>query len=483
VNSFIAKLLTLFVLILVLPSTIADAKTWPGKETDFHGFKQHNFSVDKLKCRVVVPKEIAAGTPWIWRARFFGHQPQVDVALLEKGFHVAYVDVSKLYGSSEAMARWDAFYKYLTSEKGFSKKPALEGMSRGGLIVYRWASQNPDRVACIYADAPVCDIKSWPAGRRNGEGDTKSWTQFLAANELTEAEALTYSHNPIDILAPLAAKNVPLLHVVGDADKVVLVAENTTALETRYKELGGFIEVIHKPGVGHHPHCLKDPKPIVDFILQHSTTTNDLVRVACVGDSITFGAKIKDRENQSYPAQLGQMLGQGYQVKNFGRSGATLLNNGDQPYQQTPNFKSARDFKPNIVIIKLGTNDSKPKNWVHGDDFVADYVELIENFRALPSQPIVHICYPVPAFPGNFEITDKVIKENILPKIDTVAKKAKVKIIDLYEALSGREDLFPDRVHPNSGGAKIMAETIGAFLQNATQQELELQNELHPSAE
>jgi pimeloyl-ACP methyl ester carboxylesterase len=243
---------------------------WPGTKSSFHSYTQYTFKVESLNCKVVIPNEVADGKPWIWRARFFGHEPQTDIACLENGFHVAYVDVSGLFGSPTAIKRWDSFYEYLTTKHGLNKKPALEGMSRGGLIIFNWASANPDKVSCIYADAPVCDFKSWPGGKGTGAGSSKAWVQCLQTYGMTEEDALNYKNNPIDNLQSLAAANIPLLHVVGDVDKVVPVAENTAVIEKRYKELGGSIEVIHKNDVGHHPHSLKDPLPIVNFILKHA---------------------------------------------------------------------------------------------------------------------------------------------------------------------------------------------------------------------
>lgn len=245
---------------LISVQAFGAAPEWPGKLSQFHGFDQYQFNHEALKCRIVAPQEVASGKPWIRRARFFGHEPQTDVALLKKGFHVAYVDVAGLYGNDEAVKRWDSFYSLLTTKYGFSKKPALEGMSRGGLIVYNWASKNPDKVSCIYADAPVCDFKSWP-------GITP---KILKAYNLTAEEAHDYAGNPIDNLKPLADEKLPILHVVGDMDKVVPVAENTAIVEKRYKAMGGEIQVIHKPDVGHHPHSLEEPTPIVDFIIKHT---------------------------------------------------------------------------------------------------------------------------------------------------------------------------------------------------------------------
>ncbi|NDF01217.1 MAG: alpha/beta hydrolase, partial [Verrucomicrobia bacterium] len=151
------------------------------------------------------------------------------------------------------------------------KKAALVGLSRGGLYCYNWASANPDKVACLYGDAPVCDFKSWPGGKGKGKGSKGDWTLTLKVYKFAdEAEALAYKGNPVDSLAPLAKAKVPLLHVFGDADDVVPWDENTGVIAERYKALGGDITLIRKPGVGHHPHGLDDSTPIVDFILKHA---------------------------------------------------------------------------------------------------------------------------------------------------------------------------------------------------------------------
>lgn len=255
-------------LIVALLTISAAAETFPGKTSDWNGFTRHDFDFNGRKAVIVAPAEAAEGKPWIWRARFFGHEPQADIELLKKGFHLTYCDVGGLFGAPQAVEIWDAFYAEVTTKYGFSKKPALEGMSRGGLIIYNWAKANPDKVACIYADAPVCDIRSWPGGKGEGKGSPKTWEQCLKVYGLTDAESEAHRGNPIDGLKPLVDAGVPLLHVVGDADDVVPVSENTAILEKRIRELGGEIEVIHKPGVGHHPHSLEDPKPIVDFVLK-----------------------------------------------------------------------------------------------------------------------------------------------------------------------------------------------------------------------
>ncbi len=190
-------------------------------------------------------------------------------------------------------------------------------------------------------------------------------------------------------------------------------------------------------------------------------------RVACVGDSITYGAGIADRTNDSYPAQLQRILRQydpAWEVTNFGVSGATLLHRGDLPYIKQSAYSSALASQPDIVVIKLGTNDSKPQNWQYKDDFVADYGNMIDAFRALPSKPVVWICKPVPAFAVTFTIRPDVIHDEILPLIDQIAAEKKVPVIDLYTALLDHGNLFPDTIHPNAEGAGVMARTIAPFL-------------------
>lgn len=256
---------------------------FPGSKSSFHGFDQYNFELEGRGCKVVVPKEIADGKPWVWRAQFWGHQPQVDIALLKQGYHVVHAVAGNALGGPAAMKHWDDLYEYLRFEHLLADRAVLEGMSRGGLYVFNWAARHPDKVACIYADNPVCDFKSWPGGKGKGSGSPNDWQHCLKLYGMTEDEALAYKGNPVDALKPLADAEIALIHVVGDADAVVPVAENTAIIEERYKALGGHIEVIHKP-TGHHPHCLKDPKPIVDFILKHNSGKGELTAEEIVGD-------------------------------------------------------------------------------------------------------------------------------------------------------------------------------------------------------
>ena len=260
---------------------------FPGEPKDWQGFSRFDFEVDGKPALVVVPKEPAPGRPWVWHGEFFGHKPAPDIALLKRGFHIAYLRVPNLLGAPKAVAHWNVFYQELTEKYGLAQKPALVGLSRGGLYCYNWAAANPQKVACIYGDAPVCDFKSWPGGHGTGKGSPRDWKLVLQEYGFKDdAEAIAYDKNPVDNLAPLAAANVPLLHVYGDADDVVPWNENTGLLADRYRELGGSITLIAKPGIGHHPHGLDDPSPIVEFITQHASVDKSRVRKSGRSDAV-----------------------------------------------------------------------------------------------------------------------------------------------------------------------------------------------------
>ena len=250
--------------------TIADTRPYPGKASEWHGFLRFDFEFDTRAAIVVMPHKTASGKPWIWRARFFGHEPQLDIALLEKGYHLVYLDVADLFGAPIAVAHWDRFYQHLVTNKHFNGKVVLEGMSRGGLIIYNWANANPNFVAGIYADAPVLDFKSWPGGprRRTHQGQQRTWEALLKAYGFSsDAEAHAFSGNPVDHTNQMVDSHIPLFHVCGDSDVVVPYADNTGLFKRRYHRAGGrrFQEIV-KPHIGHHPHSLPNPQPLVDFV-------------------------------------------------------------------------------------------------------------------------------------------------------------------------------------------------------------------------
>lgn len=180
------------------------------------------------------------------------------------------------------------------------------------------------------------------------------------------------------------------------------------------------------------------------------------IKVACIGDSITEGVGTHGAR-KSYPDRLQALLGDGYVVGNFGVSGRTLLKKGDFPYWKEKKYQAALAMQPDIVVIMLGTNDTKPHNWKHEAEFTADYRELVQSFQALKSKPKVFVCRPVPVpGAGNFGINEANVQREI-PRVDALAKELGCGVIDMHAALAEHPEMLPDRVHPNNDGAFEMA--------------------------
>jgi len=266
IRSFFSRLA--FVAIATL--TVHAAEPAPVK-SQWQGFDRLDFEVAGRKSWLVLPKEPATGKPWIWRTEFFGHEPQADLALLAKGWHVAYTTVTNQYGAPIATDHMKVFHDEMVKTHQLNTKVVLEGFSRGGLFAFNYAALHPEHIASLYLDDPVCDFKSWPGGFGKGKGSPADWVRCKDVYGLKDNEAArAYALNPVDNLAPLAKAKIAILAVVGDADQVVPLAENSALVKERYTALGGEMEMIVKPGVDHHPHSLKDPTPIVDFILKHA---------------------------------------------------------------------------------------------------------------------------------------------------------------------------------------------------------------------
>ncbi|MDO4587673.1 MAG: alpha/beta hydrolase [Planctomycetia bacterium] len=246
----------------------SESTKYPGDQSEWNGFNAYDFMFENRSAKIVVPQKRADSSPWIWRARFFGHEPQADIALLQKGFHLVYIDSAPLMGSPGSVELWQKYYLYLTQEFNLCSKVHLEGMSRGGLYAMNWAIAYPNQVASIYIDNPVLDFKSWPGGFGKGARSESDWQSILESYNLTEDEAQLYRFNPVDHFEPLAETKVPILIVCGDADRVVPYEENTKILKEGYEKANAPITVIVKPGNDHHPHSLENPEPIVHFILE-----------------------------------------------------------------------------------------------------------------------------------------------------------------------------------------------------------------------
>ena len=196
----------------------------PFKRPESEKFAVGNPPKGQRRCIVVVPKQPARGNPWSWQACYWDHEPQAEVELLRRGFHIAFI-------TPDPGKQWDAFYSWLSEKHGLSAKPVFIGMSRGGLNEYDWTTANPDKVSCIYADNPIIRLEAFAK------------------------------------LGELARNDVALLNICGSADS--LLPQHTLRIENHYQQLGGRITVMIKDGAAHHPHSLRNPKFIADWMEQH----------------------------------------------------------------------------------------------------------------------------------------------------------------------------------------------------------------------
>ena len=452
---------------------------WDGKKTSFHGFDQYNFPLEGIACRVVIPKKIADGKPWVWRARFFGHEPQFDIAMLNRGYHLVYCDVAGLFGNTEAVSRWNKFYNYLRFEHLFSDRVILEGMSRGGLIIYNWAAKNPGKVAAIYADAPVMDFKSWPKINP---------TILKVYRFKNEREAKAYKSNPVDNLAPLAKAGIPIIHVVGMDDKVVPVSENTQVAERRYKKMGGTFKVIRKKGIGHHPHSLKDPSPIVEFVTSQGQGSANLPAEKIVGrkNFILRGdfmnSRIRfERENVGHVAFIGGSITEmnGYRPmvstmleKRFPKTEFTFTQAGiSSTCSDTGAFRFARDVLSqgplDMLFVEFAVNDDQD-----GQKSLQNALRGMEGViaQARKHNPMVDI---VMTFFANENILDHLGENKNPPSIAAHSKVAEhygVSVNHLAQELSdlinaGKMDWKKyGGVHPNEYGNTMCASMIANSL-------------------
>ena len=213
----------------------------------------------------------AEGRPrWYWKVHFWGAFPFVDLALLSRGWHVAHTTVDELYGAPECLRRMDELYDEMVA-RGFSRRPVLCGMSRGGLDAAQWAMLHPGVAGALIFDNPVLDMRSWPLGAGRSKGYPEGWERVKRVwGFRDDAEALAFPGQPVDAApAPLAAARTPVLLVQALADSVVPAEENGLPFFERLRAAGGVCEKIEKPGADHHPHSLDPPDAILAFLDRH----------------------------------------------------------------------------------------------------------------------------------------------------------------------------------------------------------------------
>ena len=262
----------------------------------------------------------------------------------------------------------------------------------------------------------------------------------------------------------------PAIILMANDDGAVPPVTNGVAYYSAMRQAGNACAMHIYPSGGHgfgfrpsykfHDQMLAD---LQAWLRSLPSPRTDAVRVACIGNSITHGSGIDMMDQKGYPAQLQQLLGDGYQVKNYGVGARCMMATSDHPYMQEQAWRDAKAFLPQVVIIKLGTNDSKDYQW-NQQQYERDYQLMIDTLRQLPSRPVIYLCNPVRAFRDKWGITDSVIVGGVIPSISKIAKRNKLKVIDLHSVITDPKDMTSDMIHPNANGARRMAERIAAEL-------------------
>lgn len=320
-----------------------------------------------------------------------------------------------------------------------------------------------------WAARPNFSILFYPVvtfGKGTHEG---SKVNFLGKNNLDNQDEVNNWSNEFAVVGHLTP---PAIILTANDDRTVPPVENGVAYYSAMRREGNDCALYIYPTGGHgfgfrnsfayHNQMLTD---LDTWLRLHPSPKADAIRVACIGNSITDGMGIDMRDLRSYPANLQTLLGDGYLVKNFGVSARTLLNKGDYPYMKEQAWKDAQAFQPNVAIIKLGTNDSKVKNWKYGNEFAHDLQQMIDSLRALPSKPAIYLCSPIPAA-YIWGMQDSVIVKEIIPILKKCAKKNKLTFIDLHTEFSNADgkQVQSDGVHPTAEGATQIAKILAPYI-------------------
>lgn len=336
-----------------------------------------------------------------------------------------------------------------------------------------------------WAERPDFSILFYPVISMN-ERDTHkgSVNGFLGDKKTDEKLVKAFSnHNAVRRhLTP------PAIILLANDDRAVPPVTNGIAYYSAMRRQGNECALHVYPTGGHgfgfrsnfryHDQMLND---LATWLQHLKAPRQDAVRVACIGNSITDGHGIDMATQQGYPALLQHLLGSGYWVKNCGVSSRTLLNKGDYPYMQEQAWHDALAFKPDVVVIKLGTNDSKPENWQHANEFEHDLLQMIDQLN--PRQPVlnkkgkptkkltrsakprIYLCTPIPAVKPTWNISDSIIQNTIIPIINKVAQQEGLNVIDLHTLFKpDNENIQSDGIHPTDKGARQMAEIIAREL-------------------
>ncbi|SOE19689.1 Lysophospholipase L1 [Spirosomataceae bacterium TFI 002] len=461
------------------------------QDNQWKGFEKLNFEIEGRQAWLVKPAKAMEGNPWVWRARFPGWHTEMDSMLVSEGYHLAYIKTDNEYGSPKAMKAWDAFYVFLTSNHHLNKKVALEGVSRGGLFIYNWAKANPSKVACIYAEAPVCDFKSWPGGFGSGPGSSKDWEQLKAVYGFAnDDEAKAYQDLSYNGLEKLANARVPILHMIGLLDEVVPYAENSKILINKYIELGGPATAIAcTKGVqklqGHH-FPIETPRLGADFIKYHVEQSQPISSSPFhnLRGGIKNAQQVFEKTKKGRIAFLGGSITQNggwrdslmaYFIKRFPDTEFDFVAAGISSTGSTPAaFRLERDVlskgKIDLLFEEAAVNDFT--NGRTDEEQIRAMEGIVRHLKQVnPATDIVHMHF---VDPEKIEAYRKGVIPKVIQNHESVAVHYNNPSINLAKEVQERidhneftwEDDFKN-LHPSPFGQGLYANSMIAFLDNA----------------
>ncbi len=475
-------------IIILLLSTLAFL---PAKGQDknalWKGFEKVPVKIADRDAYYVKPNRPLLGNPWVWRTSFPDWHTEIDSILLAKGFYIAFINVDNQYGSPASMQYYDKFYAYLTKQVSFAPKAAFEAVSRGGLYAYAWAKRNPDKVTCIYAETPVCNIKSWPGGAIKNDEMAGQWSEFKQAYHFTEEQARAFNDSPVDNLEGLASFRVPVLHTVSLEDKLVPVADNSDILAMRYIALGGPISIhpvtqgplelqghhftVDRPAyyaefIYNNSYPVQKILPYTDYIktagglnnFYYAATVKKKATVSFLGGSITFNPGWRDK--------LCRYLKETYPETDFHFIAAGIPSLGSLPHS----FRLQQDIldsgKTDLLFVEAAVND-------RGTDSTTQ-VRALEGIvrHAKLSNPMVDVILMAFVDPQKIE---NYTKGSVSPELlnhQLIATHYNLPYVNLALEINNKiknkeltwADDFKD-IHPWYHGQELYFETIKALLQ------------------
>ena len=345
----------------------------------------------------------------------------------------------------------------------------IQGFSAGGHLASAVSTHAP------FASRPNFSILFYPVITMNTKiSHTVSCSGFLGEDLKNEKLVREWSSDK----AVHRHLTPPAIVILANDDRVVPPAPNGAAYYSSMRQAGNNCSFFAYPSGGHgfgfkdtwRYHNLMKAELrqwLEDLKMQKESD----IRVACVGNSITDGMGIDMAEKFGYPTQLGFRLGSGYAVKNFGVSGRTMSERGDYPYQKELAWKDCIAWQPNIVVIKLGTNDVKTENWKYAqEDYIKSLNQMVDTLRTLPSKPRIILASPIPAFKDIWTISDSVIVNGVIPMLQKYAKEQKLEYLDLHSQFKNIDKVMqPDGIHPTDKGAAEIASLVAAAIKKESE--------------